>query len=187
MRAMRAPAIPLGPNVAPHLGMIPVISAGITLWGLYSVEHVLRNGEVVDLLAKNDVTTPGLNHILDTQFGGGSQVVTWYIGLIDADGFTALADGDTLASHVGWTEFTDYSGSRKEWTDGAASGGVKTNAVTVDFVMTGAGTITGLFLASVSSGTGGILWSTALLSGDDEPVVATDTLKVTYTINAIRS
>jgi len=31
-----------------------------------------------------------------------------YVGLIDAEGFTALCRGDTMEEHIGWAEFVDY-------------------------------------------------------------------------------
>jgi hypothetical protein len=185
----RAHIVPLGPS-ANFQGMagLPLITAGLTLWGLYTVEILDEFGKVIDFVtAKNDVTNEGLNNILDVQFHAVTQVTTWYIGLIDASGFSDLADSDTLASHAGWTEFTNYTGNRQEWTEGAAAGGVMTNSTTVDFAILGSGTIAGMFLASVASGTAGKLWSTALFAGGDVSVSASQTLKVTYTINAIRS
>lgn len=175
---------------SPVVGMegLNLLTAGLTLRGMYTLE-IVRHGRTVDFLtACNDVTNAGLNHILETQFRAGSQVTTWYLGLINNAGGPVLANADTLASHSGWTEFTDYSGDRKAWTPDAASGGVMSNSTSVDFTMTGSGTIAGLFLASVSSGTGGTLWSTALFTGDaTAAVIATDVLKLTYTINAVRS
>jgi hypothetical protein len=108
----RAHIVPLGPS-ANFQGMagLPLITAGLTLWGLYTVEILDEFGKVIDFVtAKNDVTNEGLNNILDVQFHAVTQVTTWYIGLIDASGFSDLADSDTLASHAGWTEFTNYTG-----------------------------------------------------------------------------
>jgi hypothetical protein len=185
---MRAHGLVLGDKAKFNMDRMRIFTAGLQLWGVYTLEHVRDGEEIGFYVAKNDVTTLGLSHILDVQFHGTTQVATWYLGLIDSAGFTALADGDTLASHGGWSEFTNYTGNRQEWTEGAAVSGVMTNAATVDFAITGSGTIKGLFLSSVASGTSGVLWSTALFSGGSEAtVVASDTLKLTYTINAIRS
>ena len=136
---------------------------------------------------KNGVVDVGLDHILDTEFHGGSAVATWYIGLIRDDNFTALADADTMASHAGWEEADEYSETpRQEWTEGAPSSEQITNAVTVDFSMNATEVIKGMFLVSnnTKSGGSGTLWATALWSGGDQAVNNGDTLKVTYTITA---
>jgi len=135
--------------------------------------------------AVNAVVDEGLNHILDVEFHATSQVTTWYIGLITGAG--TLAAGDTLASHAGWTEGTSYSGTRKEWTEGAASGKSMTNSTPVDFSITGTMTVKGAFLCSVTSGTSGTLFCTALFSGGDQGVANGDTLRITYTITASTS
>jgi hypothetical protein len=130
------------------------------------------------------VTNEGLNHVLDTQFHGSAAVATWYLGLINNASFSALAAADTLASHAGWLEATGYTGNRPAWTEGAASGQAVTNAATVDFAMTGTVTIYGLLLASVASGSSGVLFCTAAFSGGTQAVVNGDTLKCTLTISA---
>lgn len=136
--------------------------------------------------AINAATNEGLNHILDVEFHGTTQVATWYIGLIKA-ATTGLAAGDTLASHGGWTEAvpgTDFTGDRLAWTEGAANTQSMTNAATVDFPMLNTFTIKGAILASVATGTSGILFCTAYFTGGDQAVGNGDTLKVTYTISA---
>jgi hypothetical protein len=125
-----------------------------------------------------------LNHILDVGFHGSTAVATWYLGLINSAGFSALAAGDTLASHAGWTETTSYTGSRPAWTEGASSGQATTNAATVDFAMASTVTVHGLLLASVASGSSGTLFCTAGFAGGSQSVVSGDTLKTTLTISA---
>jgi hypothetical protein len=137
--------------------------------------------------AFNAVTHAGCDHTLDTVLHDATQATTWYIGLISITGWSAFADGDTLASHSGWTEDTNYTGTRKEWTEGAASGQSMTNGTTVDFAMNASTTIKGAFLCSVTSGTAGTLWCTALFTGGDQGVGNGDTLKVTYTVTAASS
>jgi len=155
--------------------------------GRYVVEHLDKDGNVKATYEfPNGIVDEGLNHILETQFGGGSQVGTWYIGLIDNSGFSALDAGDTLSSHSGWSEFTSYTESnRVEWVDDTASSRSKTNANTANFSINATGNVYGIFVSSnnvKSTGTTGTLWSTAAFSS----VVATangDTLKVTYTVS----
>lgn len=135
--------------------------------------------------AKNAATDQGLNHALNVVFGGTTPVTPWYIGLITGTG--TLAAADTLASHAGWTEGMDYTGTRKEWTEGAASAKVMTNSASVDFAISNTMTVKGAFLASVTSGTTGVLFCTALFTGGEQAVRNGDTLKVTYTLTASTS
>ncbi len=132
--------------------------------------------------ADNAATDEGLNKLLDVMFHETTQISPWYIGLITGTG--TLAAGDTLASHAGWTEGTDYSGDRKEWSEGAASGKSMTNSSTVDFACSGSMTVKGAFLASAATGTSGTLFCTAAFTGGDQVVGNGDTLKVTYTVSA---
>ena len=129
---------------------------------------------------KNLITTVGLNHIFDTQFHATTQVTTWYIGLKGAG--TPVA-ADTMASHSSWAEITDYSGNRKEWTEGAASSGSMTNASSVDFSITGTATIAGAFLNTAATGTAGTLYGVVDFSSS-RAVISGDTLQVTVTVTA---
>ena len=143
-----------------------------------------RNGEVIHREEiPNGITNQGKNALLDIMFHASTQITTWYIGLIDNSGWTAEAAGDTLASHAGWNEFSNYSGNRQAWTEDAASGQSITNSTPVSFSITGNGTLKGIFVASVASGTSGTLWSTADF-GSTVSVSNGDTLKITYTVNA---
>jgi hypothetical protein len=134
----------------------------------------------------NGIVDEGMNHILDTQFTGSTQVSTWYIGLVDNSGWSAFADADTLSSHSGWAEFTSYTESnRVTWAEDAASSRSISNSTTADFSINATGNLKGIFVSSnnvKSTGNTGTLWSTAAFSS----VVATangDTLKVTYTVS----
>lgn len=157
------------------------------LKGRFVVEHRDRDGNLKDTYdVPNGIVDEGLNHILDTEFHGGSQVGTWYIGLVDNSGFSAFADGDTLSSHGGWSEFTSYTESnRVEWQEDAAASRSISNTTTADFSINASGNLKGVFISSnnvKSTGNTGTLWSTAAFSS----VVATangDTLKVTYTVS----
>ena len=134
----------------------------------------------------NGIVDEGLDHLLDVGFHGSSQTGTWYIGLVDNSGFSSFADVDTLGSHGGWSEFTDYTESnRVEWEEDAASSRSITNSTTADFSINASGNVKGIFVSSnnvKSTGNTGTLWSTAAFSS----VVSTangDTLKVTYTVS----
>ena len=159
----------------------------MNLKGKFQVEHRDSDGNLKAVYDfPNGIVDEGLNHILDTQFHGSTAVTTWYIGLVDNSGWTAFADADTLASHSGWTELTDYTESaRVEWDEDAASSRSITNTTTADFSMNATNNVKGIFVSSnstKSTGNTGTLWSTAAFSS----VVAVangDTLKVTYTVS----
>lgn len=148
-----------------------------------------RDGRCIDRFeTHNGITNVGKNKILDDMFNDGTQTAnsSWYIGLIDASGYTALADTDTMASHSGWNEFTTYSeANRVAWGSGAAASQSTTNASPATFNITGTATVKGVFVPTnnTKSGTTGTLWSTALFSAD-VPVSNGDQLKVTYTVSA---
>ena len=134
----------------------------------------------------NGIVDEGLDHILNTQFHGSSQITTWYIGLVDNSTWSAFADADTLSSHAGWSEFLSYSESnRVTWQEDAASSRSITNTTTADYTINATGNAKGIFVSSnntKSTGNTGTLWSTAAFSS----VVAVangDTLKVTYTVS----
>lgn len=131
----------------------------------------------------NGITNPGKNNILDTYFNGATQITStnWSIGLIDGTGTPSLASGDTLASHAGWTEFTNYSGNRQTWGQGSAASQAVTNASPATFNITATGTLYGIFVCSAATGTTGVLWSTAAFTSP-VPVTNGDQMKVTYTL-----
>lgn len=157
------------------------------LKGRFVVEHRGIDGKLKGTYEfPNGIVDEGMNHILDTQFTGSTQVATWYIGLVDNAGFSAFADADTLASHAGWSESTEYTeGSRVTWDEDAASSRSISNSTTADYSINATGNLKGIFVSSnstKSTGNTGTLWSTAAFSS----VVATangDTLKVTYTVS----
>lgn len=152
--------------------------------GTYTVECV-RNGEVVwtDEIP-NLVTTAGKNDALDKYLAGSAYTAAWYLGLIDSTSYTAVAAGDTSASHAGWTENTGYSQANRPtaaWS--AASAGSKALSSAASFSINANATIKGCFLISNSTkgGTTGILYSAGLFSGGDKVVQSGDTLNVSYT------
>ena len=106
---------------------------------------------------------------------------------------TTFAAADTLASHAGWTEFTNYSGARKALTFGTATTAnpsvISNTASPSAFTISGAGgTVAGAFLCTVSSGTSGTLFSEAdFQSPGDRVVVSGDTLNVVYTFSLTAS
>jgi hypothetical protein len=138
----------------------------------------------------NLVVNVGLQDMNAKYFAGSAYTAAWYLGLITGPGSgTTIAAADTLASHAGWTEFTDYTGNRKAVTFAAATladPSVVTNSSGPNAFVISApgGTVAGAFLASVATGTSGILFSASdFQSPGDRAVVAGDTLSVTYTFS----
>jgi hypothetical protein len=138
----------------------------------------------------NLVMNQGLQDMNTTYLKSGTQITTWYLGLVTGPGSgTTYAAGDTLASHAGWTEFTNYSGTRKAVTFGTATTAnpsvISNSASPSAFTISGAGgTVAGAFLCSATSGTSGVLFSGSdFTSPGDRVVVSGDTLNVTYTFS----
>lgn len=138
----------------------------------------------------NLVVNQGLQDMNTQYFKGSTYTAAFYLGLITGPGSsTTYAAADTLASHAGWTEFTNYSGSRKAVTFGTATTAdpsvISNSASPSQFSITGGGgTVAGAFLCTVASGTSGVLFSEAdFQSPGDRAVVSGDTLNVTYTFS----
>jgi hypothetical protein len=158
--------------------------------GVYHVQCLDKDGNLKwEDSMHNLVVNEGLQNMNTEYFKGSSYTAAFYVGLVTGPGSgTAYAATDTLASHAGWTEFTNYSGARKAVSFGSATSAdpsVITTAAAVSFTISGlGGTVAGAFLCTVSSGTSGVLFSEAdFQSPGDRVVVSGDTLNVTYTFS----
>lgn len=152
--------------------------------GTYIVDHFDKDDNFIARYEfPNGITNTGKNAILDTFFNSLTQITSgnWSIGLVDGTGSPALANGDTLASHAGWTEFTSYTGNRKAWGQGSAASQAVTNASPATFDISASGTLYGIFVCSATTGTSGTMWSTAAFTSP-VPVSNGDQMKVTYTL-----
>jgi hypothetical protein len=157
--------------------------------GVYTVECVGADGQVkwIDTF-HNLVMNEGVQDMNAQYFKGSAYTASPFLGLVTGPGSgTTFAAGDTLASHVGWTESTDYAGSRKAVTFGTATTAnpsVTTNSASPSsFAMNATVTVGGAFLCTVASGTSGILFSAGDFTGGDKLVDSGDTLNVTYTFS----
>lgn len=135
-------------------------------------------------LIDNLVTTAGKNDALDKYLKGSAYTAAWYLGLIDASGYSAVNAADTASSHGGWTESQAYSqGARPAATFGTpAAGSVNNSGSVAVYSINGTVTIKGVFLISNSTkgGTTGILYSAGTFAAD-RAAASGDTLNVTYT------
>jgi hypothetical protein len=178
-------------NVAAGLvantGMNQTAKAG----GVYHIQCLDKDGNVKwEDSTHNLVVNEGLQSMNAQYFKGSAYTAAFFLGLVTGPGSgTTYAAADTLASHAGWTEFSNYSGARKAVTFGTATTAdpsvIDNSASVSQFTISGAGgTVAGAFLCTVSSGTSGVLFSEAdFQSPGDRVVVAGDTLNVTYTFS----
>ncbi len=154
------------------------------LKGIFRIEH-FRNGKIINIHEEyNDIVNEGYDAILDIMFHNDTQISTWYIGLIDNAGFSALAAADTMASHAGWVELSEFDETlRPEWDEDAASGQSITNSSAVVFNMNATKTVKGILITSNNTidGHTGTLWATGLLSSA-QAVENGDQLRITYTV-----
>lgn len=149
----------------------------------------------------NLVNAVGKQLMLNTLLAGSSYTTVGpFLGLIGGASPTFLA-ADTMASHVGWTEFTNYTvgGSAVRGTavfSAATSSGLSPANVTtaaasaITYTITGGGgTVSGCFLvtgsgaSSTQSNTSGTLYSAGAFT-TAKVTTAGDTVSVTYSTTA---
>jgi hypothetical protein len=177
-------------TVAAGLVAATQTASGAKGGGVFHFQCVDKDGNIKwEETTHNLVVNEGLQDMNTQYFKGSAYTGAFYLGLITGPGSgTSYAATDTLASHAGWTEFTNYSGARKSVTFGSASSAdpsVIATASAVSFTISSSGgTVAGAFLCTVSSGTSGVLFSEAdFQSPGDRVVVSGDTLNVTYTFS----
>jgi len=152
---------------------------GLKIGGHFKMECFGKDGVLKweDEFFPNTVVNVGLQHVLDVTFSALAEESPWYLGL--TDGTPTVNAADTSGSHVGWTEVTDYTGTRKEWVE-VRSGQASVAVYAID----GTATVGGAFLDSDTSGTAGVLMSAGALTGGDRSVINGDTLNLTYVFAA---
>ena len=140
----------------------------------------------------NLVVNEGLQDMNSKYFSGVGYTAAWFLGLVTGPGSgNTYAATDTLATNPGWNELvpgTAYTGNRKTVTFGTATTAdpsvISNSASPSSFAMLVNGTVVaGALLASVNSGTSGILFSVGNFTGGDKTVDSGDTLNVSYTFS----
>jgi hypothetical protein len=175
---------------------------GVGVAGHYYVECRDKDGNLkwTDEFP-NLVVAVGKELMLDTLLSGTSYTTVGpYLGLISGSSPSFLA-ADTMSSHSGWTEFTNYTvgGSAVRGTasfSSATSSGLSPSNVTtktasaITYTITGAGgTVGGCFLvtgsgaSSTQGNTSGTLYSAGAFS-TAKVTTAGDTVSVTYSTTA---
>lgn len=143
---------------------------------------------------ENVVCTVGKNLTWDTAIAGSSYTATGpYMGLISSVSWSAVAAGDTMASHSGWTEAgstnapTFTARGTPAWS--SASAGAKVTSSAVSYTMTSAGTLKGCFLVFGTGAvitlmsTAGTILSAGAFTGGDQAVSSGNVVTVTYSIS----
>ena len=165
------------------------VAEGIKGGGVFTVECFDKDGNHKwTAKSPNLVVNVGLADMNDKYFSGSGYTAAWYLGLYGAASSNDPAAGDTMASHAGWTEVTDYSQStRPACTFGSATVAdpsvIDNSGSVAVFSINNTVTEGGAFLTSddTKGGTSGILFSAAdFQSPGDRAVVSGDTLNVTY-------
>ena len=186
-------------NTNDNMGATLTRSGGVTEnflapEAVYTFQCV-RDGKVIwEDTFHNTVVTVGKNDVLNKYFSN-TAAGACYLGLISSTGYSAIAAGDTMSSHAGWTEAGNanaptYTAPRKTLTAAwaAASAGSMSTSSAQSFAITGTGTVKGAFIniggSSTIDNTTGILYSAGLFSGGDRAVINGDTLNVTVTLSA---
>jgi len=164
---------------------VGLVRRGQWVADVHDVDGTFLRREVID----NAATTAGLNHLLATEYGGGSQVSAWYMGLVNNSGFSTFAAADTMGSHSGWSELTGYSEStRQEWVEAGASGGIMGTTTVATFTANATIAVKGAFLTSDSTkgGTTGTLAATGAFS-NVQNLTSGQTLRLSYTVTLTSS
>lgn len=163
---------------------------GLSSGGVFTVTCIDKDGhEKWVNIAPNLVVNTGLQSMNTQFFTGSAYTAAWYIGLVNGtSASTTFSGGDTLATHAGWEENTDYVGNRKAASFSAATladpSNINNSASAASFTMNATANIAGAFLTNVASGTSGLLFSAAdFQAPGDRSVVSGDVLNITYSFN----
>lgn len=152
--------------------------------GKFTWRHRSDDGVVWEDESGNVVVNSGLNNIVGL-ISQHASTESLYIGL--TDGSPTLAAADTMGSHAGWSEVTNYDEStREDWIAAEPSAFSTDNAANLaEFTINSSVTIGGAFLStdSVKNASDGTLVAEATPSGGDVNL-STGTLEVTYKISA---
>ena len=191
-----------GDNAQATLQANVTVPEGMGIEGYYHVVCRDAEGNVKwEDQFPNLVVAVGKQLMLDTLLSGTSYTTVGpFLGLISGSGSTYSAS-DTMTSHAGWTEFTNYTvgGSAVRGTasfgSATSAGSTPTNVTTktataITYTITGAGgTVGGCFLvtgsgaSSTQGNTSGTLYSAGSFS-TAKITTAGDTVSVTYSTTA---
>lgn len=141
--------------------------------------------------SKNLVVNVGLADMNTKYFTGTTYTAAWYIGIYGPAASNNPSSSDTMASHAGWTEVTDYTNATRPL---AVFGNATTadpsvianSASPAQFLINASANVGGAFLTSgdLPGGTSGVLFSASDFQAPGDRVVQNgDTLNVVYTFS----
>jgi len=160
--------------------------------GIFTVTCRDKDGNLKwESKSKNLVVNEGLADMNTKYFLGSGYTAAWYIGIYGPAATNDPSSSDTMASHAGWTEVTDYTNSTRPL---AVFGGATTadpsvianSASPAQFLIDASANVGGAFLTTgdLPGGTSGILFSASDFQAPGDRVVQNgDTLNVTYTFS----
>lgn len=135
-------------------------------------------------VVQNTVVNAGLNDVLDKYLKGSSYTAAFYVGL---KGAGTIAAADTMSSHAGWSEVTDYDeATRPALTLGSVSSqSVDNSASAAAFTISDTVTVAGGFITTdnVIGATDGTLFGAVDFSAS-RSCVDDDVINVTATFTA---
>jgi hypothetical protein len=83
---------------------------GLRGGGVFTVECRDKDGNVKWVeKSKNLVVNVGLAYMNEQFFTGSGYTAAWYVGIYGPAATNDPSSADTMASHAGWTEVTDYT------------------------------------------------------------------------------
>jgi hypothetical protein len=160
--------------------------------GIFTVTCRDKDGNLKwESKSKNLVVNEGLADMNTKYFLGSGYTAAWYIGIYGPAATNDPSSSDTMASHAGWTEVTDYTNATRPL---AVFGGATTadpsvianSASPAQFLIDASANVGGAFLTTgdLPGGTSGILFSASDFQAPGDRVVQNgDTLNVTYTFS----
>ena len=180
-------------TTASGLIISPQSTEGLKATGKFLIECYDKDGKLKWMdESKNLVVNVGLQYMAGTALDGSTtRITTWYLGLYGAAASNNPAAGDTMSSHAGWTEVTDYTEANRPTATFVAATTANPSVVTnsaskAQFTMNNTVTVGGAFLTSnnTKGGTAGTLFSAKDFSSPgDRSVVSGDVVLVTYTFS----
>lgn len=160
--------------------------------GVFHVQcHDAQGNLKWEVTEHNLVVNVGLQDMNTKYFTGSGYTATWYLGIYGAAASNNPAAGDTMSSHIGWTEVTAYDqATRPQAVFGTATTAdpsvISNSGSPAVYTISGTTTVGGAFLTSnnTKGGTTGILFSAVDFSAPgDRSVVDNDTITVSYSFS----
>jgi len=164
-----------------------IAQKNVVICGTFTIENLTRGGISI---ARNTVTTQGLNHILDVVIGTTTAVNTWYLAPF-AGNVTPNVSWTASSFDSNATEFTNYTeATRQTLVPSAAASGVIGNLSSRAEITIGSGaqdTIygAGLLSASGKEATTGTLLAAARLATARTGLLEDDVIALGYTLTIL--